>query len=153
MARHPMRGKITAPMDKVTLELTADAKELPPFRNRLQTWLKEAGYPQKLSGEILVAVQEALTNIIRHAYGGKQGKIGISYEDDGERVEIILRDQGQPFDAEKIPPPELPPKKAGGLGLHLIKTLMDQVEYDADREGNVIRMVKFKKGKESTEKP
>ncbi len=134
-------------MNKVTLELPARAEALPPFRTQLQTWLQNAGAPQKASSEILVAVQEALTNIVRHAYGGKEGKIDVCYEDQGDRIEIILRDYGQPFDPSKIPAPELPPVKPGGLGLYLIKTLMDQVEYQKNHEGNSLRLVKFKKNK------
>ncbi len=134
-------------MDKVTLELIASPGELPPFRTQLQTWLGQTGISQKKSGEILVAVQEALTNIVRHAYGGKEGKIEVCYQDCGDQIEIVLRDHGNPFDPSKIPAPELPPVKPGGLGLYLMKTLMDQVEYQKNHEGNVLRLIKFKKSK------
>jgi len=131
-----------------TVEISADAKELAPFRGMLQGWLEEAGVAATEAGEILVAVQEALTNIIRHAYQEKSGRIQVCFQGYHDRIELKIRDFGKPFDPSKIPAPELPPQKPGGLGLYLIKTLMDKVEYHSDHEGNLLCLLKYRKDTE-----
>ena len=133
------------PVEK-NFELAADAERLASFRMQLGEDLRQAGLDERITGEILVAVQEALTNIIRHAYRGKPGKIDVRFCDYSDRVEISIRDFGSAFDPKKIPAPELPPGKPGGLGLHLIKTLMDRVDYAHQGQGgNLLSLVKYKK--------
>ena len=130
-------------------QLIAEAARLPGFRSELRKLLQEAGVGEKVTGEILVAVQEALTNIVRHSYAGKSGKIDILFKDFPDRIEMTIRDFGEKFDPSKIPPPELPPQKPGGLGLYLIKTLMDKAEYTSpNSEGNLLYLMKYKRGKE-----
>jgi serine/threonine-protein kinase RsbW len=134
-----------------SFELIAEAGELPSFRTKLRGLLQEAGLSEKVSGEILVAVQEALTNIVRHAYRGKREKIEILVKNEPDRIEILIRDFGIPFEPEKIPEPELPPKRPGGLGLYLMKSLMDKVDYESQGQaGNLLRLMKYKPGKEQT---
>ncbi len=131
--------------EKKKFVLVADSAQLVSFRTELQALLQKSGVGEKPAGEILVAVQEALTNVLRHSYHGKPGKIEIDFNDSAERIEVIIRDSGEKFNPDKIPTPELPPKKPGGLGLHLIKSLMDVAEYDQQGEGNHLRLVKYKK--------
>ena len=131
-------------MEKV-FELSSEASQLAPFRAQLRTLLLAAGMKEKAIAEIVLAVDEALTNCIRHAYRGAQGKMRIFFEDHKDRIKISIQDYGKKFDPTKIPPPELPPKKPGGLGLYFIKTLMDQAEYDLKwPEGNRLHLVKYK---------
>lgn len=126
-------------------ELVSDAKQLAPFRADLRNALAKAGLTEKAIGEVVLAVDEALTNVIRHAYGGKQGKIKVEFKDYPDRVEIAIRDFGTKFDPTQKPMPELPPTKAGGLGIYFIKTLMDKVEYDgACKDGNRLCLTKNK---------
>jgi len=92
-----------------------------------------------------LAVDEALTNIIRHAYQGNLGKITVLVGVTGEKIEIVLEDSGKKFDPTQVPPPELPRHKPGGLGVHFIRTIMDQMIYD-DRNpsGNRLCLIKHK---------
>ena len=141
-------GAVKLPAMQKLFELKAEAGALPLFRTQLRDLLIETGFTEKLSGEILVAVQEALTNVIRHAYGGKPEKIEIQLEDHPDRIEISIRDFGKPFDLDSVPEPELPPTKPGGLGVFLIKNLMDKVSYTPQGvKGNTLQLVKFKKEK------
>src|SRR3989338_2558285 len=89
-------------------ELPSDTKELESFRQNLRALLGETGLGEKASGEVLVAVQEALTNIIRHSYCGTQGKIQIQVENNAEKIKISIRDFGKRFDLTKVPDPKLP---------------------------------------------
>ncbi|MBI3307148.1 MAG: ATP-binding protein [Candidatus Omnitrophica bacterium] len=126
--------------------LTASTDQLTSFRRELELSLQEMGLYEKGSGEVILAVDEALTNIIRHTYGGKGGKIDVAVNDFTDRVEIKIKDFGAKFDPSKIPAPELPPKKPGGLGLYLIKKLTDKSEYSFLKEGgNQLLLTKYKK--------
>lgn len=126
-------------------ELTASSEVLSPFRKELRQILSEAGWEKKTVEEILLAVDEALTNIIRHAYQGKPGKMAVFVNAAADKIEIIMEDQGIKFDPTRVPPPELPRQKPGGLGVHFIRTIMDQMIYEGDRpEGNRLRLIKHK---------
>ncbi|MBI3313103.1 MAG: ATP-binding protein [Candidatus Omnitrophica bacterium] len=126
--------------------LTSNSDQLKPFREQLELALHEIGLYEKGAGEVVLAMDEALTNIIRHAYDGKSGKIDIVLRDFQDRIEIEVRNFGKKFDPSKIPPPELPPKKPGGLGLYLIKKLTDKSEYSTPEEGeNRLLLTKYKK--------
>jgi anti-sigma regulatory factor (Ser/Thr protein kinase) len=69
--------------------------------------------------------------------------VDLNVSDD--KIEIVLEDQGKKFDPTQVPPPELPRQKPGGLGVHFIRTIMDQVIYEGDKvEGNRLRLIKRK---------
>ena len=126
-------------------ELTASSEVLSPFRKALRQILSESGWEKKPVEEILLAVDEALTNIIRHAYQGGAGKMMVSVLTDDDKVEIVLEDQGQKFDPTRVPSPELPRHRPGGLGIHFIRTIMDQMIYDDHGSaGNRLRLIKRK---------
>ncbi len=132
-------------MMKKRFELASKSEVLSPFRKELRQLLGQAGWEKKSTEGILLAVDEALTNIIRHAYGGQPGTIVVLFEDDPAKTEIILEDLGKKFDPTTVPPPELPRQKPGGLGVHFIKTIMDRLVYDeAFKEGNRLHMIKLK---------
>lgn len=107
--------------------------------------LVHAGWSKKVTEEILLALDEALTNIIRHAYAGEPGKMTVWVEDDHEKMEIVLEDQGKRFDPTQVPSPELPREKPGGLGIHFIRTIMDEMVYEQDYQGgNRLHLIKRK---------
>ena len=127
-------------------ELNASSEVLSPFRKELRQILNQAGWEKKTTEEILLAVDEALTNIIRHAYQGKSGKMTISVLAADDKIEIVLEDFGRKFDPTQVPSPELPRHKPGGLGVHFIRTIMDQMIYDDQCQvGNRLRLIKHKK--------
>ena len=126
-------------------ELNASSEVLSPFRKELRQILSAAGWEKKTSEEILLAVDEALTNIIRHAYQGRAGNMTVSVLTDDDKVEIVLEDQGQKFDPTRVPSPELPRHRPGGLGVHFIRTIMDQMVYEGEcSAGNRLRLIKRK---------
>lgn len=90
------------------------------------------------------AVDEACANIIRHSYGGDPGRIVITFRLSDERLEILLRDFGRKPDPARLEPKAPEPSRPGGLGLPLIRTVMDEVEYDLSQaEGTTLRLVKY----------
>jgi anti-sigma regulatory factor (Ser/Thr protein kinase) len=98
------------------------------------------------SGRILdieLALEEALVNIINYAYKGrKPGDIEVSCATGEGMLVIETIDSGTPFDVLSVPPPELTldlsERRPGGLGVHLIKQLMDEVSYRREGDRNVL---------------
>ena len=111
-----------------------------------------AGLNEDAIYAVQLAVDEACSNIIEHAYQDEaDGKIvcDCNIVDDG--LEIILKDRGKPFDPESVPEPKIgvPLKelKLRGAGLYLIRNVMDDVFFEFnDRDGSILRMKKKKSG-------
>ncbi|MBM3152630.1 MAG: ATP-binding protein [Chloroflexi bacterium] len=111
----------------------------------------DAGLDEAEAYAVQLAVDEACSNIIEHAYGAENGgEIECTCNDSGSRLTIILRDHGKPFDPACIPTPNLKAglekRQVGGLGLYLIRQLMDEVHYESiDGAGNILTLVKYGK--------
>ena len=109
-----------------------------------------AGFNDKDIYAVELAVDEACSNIIEHAYGGEgKGEISCTCNDINIGLEIILRDDGKRFDPEGVSPPdfsvELDKLEPHGAGLYLIRNMMDDVDFKFSKDaGNELRMVKRK---------
>ncbi len=110
---------------------------------------RAAGLDDQAVWEIQLAVDEAATNIMLHAYGGlEEGPITVQVDvQDGEFV-VCLHDRGQPFEPDRVPHPDLDApleeRKTGGLGLFLMRKLMDRVDFHFDTTGyNLVTMAKL----------
>ena len=93
-----------------------------------------AGIPMAKVEDIMLAVDEACTNIIKHAYkSSPEGEIIINIEYNKEKFTITIIDYGKSFEPERVPLPDLQKyyreHKVGGLGIYLMKSLMDDVKY------------------------
>ena len=93
-----------------------------------------AGIKKDMIENIMLAVDEACTNIIKHAYRSfPDGEIKIELKYNQEKFTILIIDYGNTFDPEIVPDPDLrkyyDEGKSGGLGMYLMKTLMDEVKY------------------------
>lgn len=99
---------------------------------------------------VQLAVDEAATNIIEHAYKGRATEeFEITCEDTPDGFQVVLRDHGKAFDPDSIPQPllnvPLEELRSRGLGVFLMRKMMDVVEYEfTPDEGNILRMVKKK---------
>jgi anti-sigma regulatory factor (Ser/Thr protein kinase) len=104
-----------------------------------------AGFSEKDCDKICLAVDEACSNVIRHSYKERpDGEIIIKCSFDSGRLSISIRDFGEKFDAKEIQPLDPNKVKPGGLGVHMIKSVMDEVEYDCSHEvGTEIHMTKY----------
>lgn len=112
---------------------------------------QEAGLDPQGVYAMQLAVDEACCNIIDHAYGGEdRGLIDCQVDVRSDGLMVTLIDQGRSFDPAKIPPPEIgkPLKevKPRGVGLFLIKKMVDKLEYHASTgQGNVMHLFKHKR--------
>ena len=117
---------------------------------------RKAGFDETDIFHIELACDEACTNIIEHAYGDEgKGQIIVSYEEDGAEFVITFHDNGRSFDPADVPePPSIANTlsaddimhetlKVGGLGIHFMRKLMDQVSFASDpQKGNTLTMIK-----------
>ena len=111
---------------------------------------QDAGLPDKAVYGVQLATDEACSNIIEHAYAGMSDQqIEVVCNVHPDSLTIILRDHGRRFDPSLVPAPVLSgsveDREIGGLGLHFIRKLMDEVIYESDPQaGNVLTLIKRK---------
>ncbi len=93
---------------------------------------------------LTVAIDEAASNIIRHAYGNRaDGRLVLNIATYPDRIEFVLEDNGPKISPEAWRPRPLDEVRPGGLGTHFIKCFMDVISYDEDFVGgNRLRLVK-----------
>jgi anti-sigma regulatory factor (Ser/Thr protein kinase) len=132
---------------KVKIEILSDPRMLKIVRAGVGHLCTIMGFPNVDKNSVVLAVDEACSNIIKHAYANAPDKIiKISctiYED---RLEIRLRDFGERADLSKIEPRSLEDVRPGGLGVHLIRAVMNKVEYKNDaKRGNHLLLIKEKR--------
>ena len=97
---------------------------------------------------LILAVDEMVTNVIEHGYGGQPGSIEIEISTRGDALIIQLRDQAPPFDPTIVPPPDLSipfdERTPGGLGIYLTRKVMDDVQHRATAvHGNNLTLIKY----------
>lgn len=125
-------------------------ESLAVIRKFVSAAAEEAGFDDKEIYAVELAVDEACSNIIEHAYGGEgKGDIICTCNDTSNGLEIVLKDNGAKFNPDDVAPPdfsiELEKLKPRGAGLYLIHQMMDDVAFKFSNEsGNELRMVKRK---------
>jgi anti-sigma regulatory factor (Ser/Thr protein kinase) len=124
-----------------TMQFTARFEYLDEIRDFVGDIAQSGGFNDKDVYNIQLATDEAASNIIEHAYENvSDGLLEISCELRKDVITIILVDHGEAFDPSVVPLPnlkaDLSERKIGGLGLYLMRKLMDDVHYDADPKNN-----------------
>jgi anti-sigma regulatory factor (Ser/Thr protein kinase) len=113
----------------------------------------EAGLDEAEVYAVELAVDEATTNIIEHGYGQEcPSRIDITCEIIKDGLKVVIYDDAEPFDPSSVPEPEvnvsLEDIKPRGLGIFLMRKMMDEVTYEANPElGNILTMIKRHKAK------
>jgi len=128
------------------LEVPADENNLSEVRDFIAGICDRAGFSKSETNNTKLAVDEACTNIIKHAYQDKGGDIRIDVQAEPGKIEINIFDRGEPFDWSKVKEPDLDLYveigKKGGLGIYLMNRLMDSISYSAAPGGNRLYMSK-----------
>jgi anti-sigma regulatory factor (Ser/Thr protein kinase) len=118
-----------------SVTLLSNTGDLPPVREQLREWLAEQPWTESQVAEIVLAVDEALTNVIRHGYSGRADQ-SIEFtaerfkDEGGEGAVICIRDYGRQVELSKICGRDLDEIRPGGLGVHLIKAMMNEAVYE-----------------------
>lgn len=138
--------------DYIEMRLPASAEYVSLIRLTLSGVFSRAGATYDDIEDAKIAVSEAVTNAVKHAYkdGAKVGMINLCFEIFEDKIKIIISDQGESFDYEETKAQLGPYQenenidflREGGLGLFLIESLMDEVTVDK-KSGVTISMIKY----------
>jgi anti-sigma regulatory factor (Ser/Thr protein kinase) len=110
----------------------------------IEGYAERCGLETKKKFGVLVAVEEAFVNICRYAYPDGTGEVEFACGTDGNTFELEIADRGSPFDVLSIPEPDITldimDREIGGLGIHFIRKLTDDVSYRRENGRNILRM-------------
>jgi anti-sigma regulatory factor (Ser/Thr protein kinase) len=110
-----------------------------------------AGFDAAQSDQLALAVDEASTNVIEHAYAGaRDRRIELRFDERGEDLRVEVVDEGAAVDPRTVPQVDLrryaSERRKGGLGVHIMGRIMDTVTFRRSGRSNVCCMVKRKPG-------
>lgn len=151
--RRPMQrpaGDVPDGPAPIRVELLSRPEFLCGARELVSSVAKRLGFGEEECGQIALAVDEALCNIIRHGYDRREdGRIWLSVWPEGEQsleksyadgIRIVIEDEARQVDPATIKGRELEDIRPGGLGVYIIREVMDTVQYEP-RNGEGMRLV------------
>ena len=129
------------------LVMRNDIQQIPT----LAEWIDELKLPEELTMPVNLALEEAVSNVMLYAYPDtNNGKVFVEFvrncTPEGEQLTFTISDSGIPFDPTQKSEPDLSlpaeERAIGGLGIHLVRQLMDEVQYVREDDKNVLTLVK-----------
>lgn len=136
---------IASRMPVASLVVPAKADQLKLVRALIDQAARNMEFSERAAADVVLAVDEACQNIIRHAYGPDEtGDIRVSVWHNPGTMVVELRDFAAPIDPSKVRPRDLDDIRPGGLGTYLMASVMDRIEYlpPPGGKGNLLRMTK-----------
>ena len=133
--------------DRVEFVISAEISALTDVLDRIGNLLREHGIDGDQISDIELAIDEAVTNSILHGYReGETGTVGLDIRISSDQVEVEIEDQGIPFDPTTFEPVindgDISDRVPGGLGIVLIRNVMDTITYRREKERNILSLVK-----------
>ena len=146
----PVESATSAPGVE-SIRLDAELEELARLTDFLDAYCGRHGIPEGAHYQINVALEEVVINAIKHGNcNPARGAIEVALSLAGAELKATVTDTGIPFNPLEAPPPDLGPdlasRKIGGLGIHLVRSLMQSVEYERLAGGNRLRLTKNVQG-------
>jgi serine/threonine-protein kinase RsbW len=119
---------------------------LAPVRKQVEAFTEKAGFDFDTRGQIVLVVNEAMANVMRHAYRGASDRpIEVSAEDTGDALRIDVRDWGSGETPDCQSAKQFDPATPGGLGLICLRQFMDEVKFNPQPDGMKLTMIRRKK--------
>lgn len=120
---------------------------LDEIREMVAEVARAGGFSEKTIYSLQLAADEAASNIIEHAYEGESdASLFVTCDMKGDEIVISMRDTGKSFNPKSVKEPDLKAdlseRQIGGLGVYLMRKLMDTVSYESSRAGNLLTMTK-----------
>lgn len=139
------------PSPSLIVKIPSQTSYLALVKELSKKMAETAGFPEATAERIALAVDEATTNVIEHAYNGADDKeIELRFEDRGPELRIELIDTGRMVDPRTVPRVDIDrfvtERRTGGLGMHLMEKIMDSVTFRRSARRNVCSLVKRKEG-------
>ncbi len=140
--------KFKANISKTELRINSSTDNLSEVREFILASWVSYGHDAKDGLKVALSVDEACTNIIKHAYhNSSNGVIKIAVNNQKKKFIIKIKDNGSHFNPNEVPEPNIPERqknrKGGGLGMFLMKKLMDEVSYKSNGKSNQLILVKY----------
>ena len=137
-------GEEVEGMRTVRLSVPARAEYIALARLALSGLADIVSLPEELLADLKLALTEAVSNSVRHAYADGLGFVSIAYELSGSALAVEVVDDGTGFDPERPPPLEGEELSEGGLGIAIIRTIADEFELKSrpGTRGSRLRFVK-----------
>ena len=134
-------------MTKSTRQIAGLYQNLTVISEFVTNWAQTCQFGERAVYAVQMAVDEACSNIIEHAYGGEgKGDITLICKKVDGGLKMTIKDKGTPFDPTIVAAPNinapLEERDNGGLGLFLMKQLMDEVSFTFDKKWNTLVMIK-----------
>lgn len=124
-----------------SLVMRNDIQQIPT----LAEWIEMLGLPQELNMPINLALEEAVSNVMLYAYPGKSGQVLVECEKSNKLV-FTITDSGVPFDPTQQIDPDVTQsaeeRPIGGLGIFLVRQIMDDIRYERKEDKNILTLVK-----------
>jgi anti-sigma regulatory factor (Ser/Thr protein kinase) len=123
-----------------------DLAAIPPLIEWVEERCQEAGLGGELAFKLMLAIEEAVTNVVSYAFAEMPPphRIQLRLDIDDDRCAAEVVDNGRPFDPSAAPPPDLTgpieERDPGGLGIHLIRNMAERVEYRREDGQNRLRI-------------
>jgi len=134
----------------LNIKLPATLENLRRWTEAVSERAREQGLAQKKIGKIELALEEALVNICNYSYPEEPGDAEVSCKQDNGRFIIEITDSGIPFSMASLSAPDLTSsiekRKIGGLGIFLIKKMVDEVKYRREGSFNILNLTMRRSG-------
>jgi anti-sigma regulatory factor (Ser/Thr protein kinase) len=129
------------------LRIDADLGQLAELRRYVRAQVSAAGAPDDCRDDLVQAVDEAATNVIKYGYRGSPGWLDLDVAVEDGRFVVTLEDTATSFDPTGVPEPDLVThplaRKPGGMGVHLIRAATDSLTYrPRPGGGNILVMIR-----------
>ena len=136
--------------ETLSLKLKSDRAELEQVIEAVEGMAEREEWDPAFSYKVHLALEELVLNVMDYGYNDKLQDIEINVTSDSDAITIEIVDSGRPFDPlSDAPEPDLEAaveeRRIGGLGVHLVKTLMDQMDYRRENEQNRLTIVALRK--------
>ena len=132
---------------RIALRLKSQLSELTRVADAMARLGAEQHLPTDVVGELTLVLEEVISNIIRHGCAGREDRqISLALDLSSEAITVTVQDDGTSFNPLTHPEPDvtrpLEAREVGGLGIFLVRRLMDEVTYQRDGGQNVLRMTR-----------
>lgn len=132
---------------KVSLNIEVSPDALDRINEAIESISRKEDWPPDLLFTVNLVIEELGLNIINHAYGGDSGEFEIVITSEDQALTVELIDSGPPFNMlTDAPEPDveaaMDERPIGGLGIHLVKTMIDELDYRRERGQNHVTLVK-----------